>query len=313
VVLGAFIAASALSMEMIEESLIHFKDHWAQDQIMKNNFVASWLVYALFSGLLAVLAATLTTYWGPGAAGSGVAEVIGYVNGVNYPETISVRSLFTKIFGVVLAIAGSLCIGKEGPLAHIGANWGAAVIYMGGEHSKFLQNDQKKRYFIAAGSSAGVSLAFGAPIGGALFIFELSKNPFWKFSLLWKTFLASSSAVFFLALFESIVHSKTAHWTSSVLKFGEIRTSDVTPTDIIPGAIIIGAICGLLGAFFISVNTKINVYRAKYITAKWQKLIDAFVFAFATATCFYWASNLFQSCVPRLVLLPDGKQVEVAF
>ena len=95
-------------------------------------------MYALFSGMLAVLSCTMTTYWGPGAAGSGVAEVIGYVSGVNYPLTISINTLVTKIFGVVLAIAGSLCIGKEGPLAHIGANWGVAVIYMGGDYTKYL-------------------------------------------------------------------------------------------------------------------------------------------------------------------------------
>lgn len=33
-------------------------------------------IYGLLAGLL-------TTYWGPGAAGSGVAEMIGYLNGVN--------------------------------------------------------------------------------------------------------------------------------------------------------------------------------------------------------------------------------------
>jgi chloride channel 7 len=31
------------------------------------------------------LSCSLTTFWGTGAAGSGVAEVIGYLNGVNYP------------------------------------------------------------------------------------------------------------------------------------------------------------------------------------------------------------------------------------
>jgi chloride channel 7 len=91
------------------------------------------LVYSSFSAFLGVLSCVLTTYWGPGAAGSGVAEVIGYVNGVNYPETISLPTYITKVFGVVLAIAGGLTIGKEGPLAHIGANIGAIVIYLGGE------------------------------------------------------------------------------------------------------------------------------------------------------------------------------------
>jgi chloride channel 7 len=123
---------------------------------------------------LGVVSCTLTTFWGPGASGSGVAEIIGYVNGINYPQCISIPTLITKIFGVVLAIAGTLCVGKEGPLAHIGANLGAVTLYAFGDRLKFLHNDHKKRQFIAAGASAGVSVAFGAPIGGALFFFELS-------------------------------------------------------------------------------------------------------------------------------------------
>jgi H+/Cl- antiporter ClcA len=196
-------------MDIIEESLIHFKDHWAQTQIGNNNNSTSWLVYASFSSLLGVLSCVLTTYWGPGAAGSGVAEIIGYLNGVNYPDTISYKTFLTKVFGVVLAIAGGLTIGKEGPLAHIGANVGTIVIYLFGEHTSYLKNDERRRHLIAAGASAGVSIAFGAPIGGALFIFELTKvNTFWTFQLLWKTFLTCSSAVFFLAVFEAAHHGE---------------------------------------------------------------------------------------------------------
>jgi chloride channel 7 len=74
----------------------------------------------------------MCTFWGPGAMGSGVAEVIGYINGVNYPLAINIRTTFTKIFGVTLAVAGGLAVGKEGPLAHIGANFGAAFVYLPG-------------------------------------------------------------------------------------------------------------------------------------------------------------------------------------
>jgi H+/Cl- antiporter ClcA len=124
----------------------------------------------------------MTTYWGTGAAGSGVAEIIGYVNGVNYPETISIPTYICKVFGVVLAIAGGLMIGKEGPLAHIGANVGVMVIHIFGDHTSYLKNELSRRHMVAAGASAGVSIAFGAPIGGALFLFELTKmNTFWTF------------------------------------------------------------------------------------------------------------------------------------
>lgn len=276
-----------------------------------NNITASWFFYASFAAFLGVLSCTLTTYYGPGASGSGVAEIIGYVNGINYPQTISIPTLVTKVFGVVLAVAGNLAVGKEGPLAHIGANLGALVLYLLGDQVKFLHNDHKRRQFIAAGASAGVSVAFGAPIGGALFIFELSKpNPFWKFSMLWKTFLSCSSAVFSLALFEAIIHGKFATWTASALKFGKVRVEDITPTDVLPGAIVLGVVSGLLGSFFISVNTKVNAQRAKIWTKSWHKPIDTFIFCFLSASCFYAFPYWFETCVPRTVL-ENNLQVEL--
>ena len=140
----------------------------------------AWLFYSLYGAALCVMSCIVTTWWGTGASGSGVAEIIGYVNGVNYPDCIGVKTVITKIFGVVLAVAGGLTVGKEGPLAHIGGNLGAMAAYLPG--LAFMRNDWKKRDYVAAGASAGVSIAFGAPIGGALFLYELSRgNPFWTF------------------------------------------------------------------------------------------------------------------------------------
>jgi len=139
-----------------------------------------WLFYSGFSILLATLGALLTVYYGPGAAGSGITELICYLNGVNYPKLLSFETLLTKIFGVIGAVVGNLCVGKEGPMAHIGANIGAGVAYFPLPKFEHLRNDWTKRELIAAGVSAGVSTAFGAPVGGALFAYEMSKpNTFW--------------------------------------------------------------------------------------------------------------------------------------
>ena len=67
------------------------------------------------------MAAGLTVYVAPGATGSGIPELMGYLNGVKYPKIFSMRVLVVKIVGVILAVSGTLCLGKEGPLAHIGA------------------------------------------------------------------------------------------------------------------------------------------------------------------------------------------------
>lgn len=89
-----------------------------------------WLFYTGLSMFLVFISSCLTVYWGPGANGSGVAELIGYMNGVNYPGTFGFATFTTKVIGVVLAVVGGLCVGKEGPLAHIGANIGVATLYL---------------------------------------------------------------------------------------------------------------------------------------------------------------------------------------
>jgi len=130
-------------MDFVEMMLVWIKDSHTQKLINKDNATAGWLFYTFFSVLLVLIATVLTTWWGTGAPGSGVAEVIGYVNGVNYPLTIDFKTLVTKIIGVVLAVAGGLAVGKEGPLAHIGANIGAAIVSL--PSFEFCQNDYKKR------------------------------------------------------------------------------------------------------------------------------------------------------------------------
>jgi len=273
-------------MDIFEMLLVYIKDS-VTESLIDTNIYSAWLFYALYGTSLCLISCVMTTWWGTGAFGSGVAEVIGYVNGVNYPDCINFKTLITKIFGVVLAVAGGLTVGKEGPLAHIGANLGAGSAYFPG--LDFLRNDHKKRQLVAAGASAGVSIAFGAPIGGALFLYELSReNPFWKFDVLWKVFLTCAVAVFTLGVLDADLHKEPIDWSESSLKFGVPNASLKIPLAVIPGCLILGTISGLLGPFFINVNTRINAVRAKLYPKKWHKLIDCFIFGFLCTSSFYW-------------------------
>ena len=96
-------------------------------------------------------------------------------------------------------MASGICGGKEGPLVHMGAIVGVMVPYIPIKIFRYFRNDFEKRKFLAIGTAAGVSAAFGAPIGGALFAYEISKpNTFWSFSLTWKVFFAASISTFFV-------------------------------------------------------------------------------------------------------------------
>ena len=76
--------------------------------------------------------------------------------------------------------------------------------------------------FIAAGASAGVSCAFGAPLGGALFAYEMSKTTtFWKFQMIWKIFVSCAVANITFAFLNTLFSNEELKFTTSTLKFGE--------------------------------------------------------------------------------------------
>ena len=105
----------------------------------------AWAAYVFYAMGLVLVACLLTIYVGPGANGSGIAEIMGLLNGINYPKAIGVRTLIVKIIGTIFAVSGGLTIGKEGPLAHIGANVGALLCHLPFEGFYTLRNDVIKR------------------------------------------------------------------------------------------------------------------------------------------------------------------------
>ena len=144
---GVLVGIVAFLMTIFEETVNEAVMEHTHSLITDNSMgiYQPWLFYAGMAASFAFIASVMTTYWGTGASGSGVAGLIGYLNGVNYPEFLGIKTLVTKIFGVSLAVTGKLCVGKEGPLAHIGANLGAMVLYIPYCGFEFLRNDERKR------------------------------------------------------------------------------------------------------------------------------------------------------------------------
>ena len=70
---------------------------------------------------------------------------------------------------MMLAVSAGLSLGKEGPLVHVACCIGNIIAYM---FPKYGRNEAKKREILSASAAAGVSVAFGAPIGGVLFSLE---------------------------------------------------------------------------------------------------------------------------------------------
>lgn len=87
-----------------------------------------------------------------------------------------------------------MCLGKEGPFVHISTCVGYLV---GSLFPKYRNNGRKMRELLSAACSSGLSVAFGAPIGGVLFSYEEISTYFPR-KVLWRAFLCSLVAAMVL-------------------------------------------------------------------------------------------------------------------
>ena len=167
---------------------------------------------------------------------------------------------------------------------------GILILYIPLGLFNYYRNEHDKRKFFAMGIGAGISAAFGAPIGGSLFAYELTKpNTFWTFSLTWRVFFCCSICTFFLNIFKSIQNGSGINITyAGLVKLGDSNAQ--TDLSDIPASIIIGIIGGLMGSGFIFFNAQINGLRKKYLGAdKVKKTLEAMAIIFVTSTLFFVA------------------------
>ena len=85
-IIGVGVGLTAFMMEVIEENLVEGRDRIIEKVLhhSDNDQFLAWGFLALWSFGLTVFASFLTIYVGPGANGSGIAEIIAVLNGVNY-------------------------------------------------------------------------------------------------------------------------------------------------------------------------------------------------------------------------------------
>ena len=97
----------------------------------------------------------------------GIPEVKTILSGFIINNFLSLQTLVVKSIGLVLSVSSSLSLGKEGPMVHVACCIGNLIPKLFN-----VQNQAKRREFLSCASAVGVSVAFGAPIGGVLFSLE---------------------------------------------------------------------------------------------------------------------------------------------
>ncbi|KAJ9107393.1 hypothetical protein QFC21_000843 [Naganishia friedmannii] len=109
------------------------------------------------------------------AAGSGIPEIKTILSGFVIKGYLGSVVLFVKSLGLAFSVASGMSLGKEGPMVHIACCVGNIVSR---QFRKYELNESKKREILSAACAAGVSVAFGAPLGGTLFSWEESSYYF---------------------------------------------------------------------------------------------------------------------------------------
>lgn len=146
----------------LSEKVIYFFEYKIDNSLI-------WTIMLLFFLVMVGFISAIMVKKEPYSAGSGIPQVTAEVTG--RITTNPLKIIIYKILGGFSAALGGLSLGREGPSIQLGAMAGKYV-------SKILKRDSiKENYLITCGASAGLSVAFNAPLAGVLFsIEEIHKN-----------------------------------------------------------------------------------------------------------------------------------------
>jgi chloride channel 3/4/5 len=207
-------------------------------------YVLQYLFYVLWAVSFALLAASLVKMFAPYACGSGVPEIKTILSGFIIRGYLGKWTLLIKAVGLMMSSASGLSLGKEGPMVHIACCIGNIISYL---FPKYGKNEAKKREILSAAAAAGVSVAFGAPIGGVLFSLE-EVSYYFPLKTLWRSFFCALIAAFVL---QSINPFGNEH---SVLFYVEY-SKPWQFFELVP-FLFLGMVGGVLGSLFIKANIR---------------------------------------------------------
>ncbi|GJM96283.1 hypothetical protein PR202_ga13104 [Eleusine coracana subsp. coracana] len=226
--IGVGTGLAAIFINLAVENFSGWK-YAATFAIIKHSYFVGYFVYTLFNLALVFSSVYIVTNFAPAAAGSGIPEIKGYLNGVDTHGILLFRTLVGKIFGSIGSVGGGLALGKEGPLVHTGA----CIASLLGQ--------------VTCGCAAGVAAAFRAPVGGVLFALE-EVTSWWRSHLMWRVFFTSAVvAVVVRSAMNWCNSGKCGHFGAGGFIIWDISggQEDYSYQELLPMAII-GVIGGLL-------------------------------------------------------------------
>jgi len=178
----------------------------------------------------------LTRRWLPGAAGSGIPQVMAALESGTRREDrglfVSLRLTLGKMLLTAGGLLGGLSLGREGPSVQI-----AAGVMNHARRWLPERSTVNEHGLLVAGGAAGIAAAFNTPLGGIMFaIEELSRRPEERSSGL------LVAAIVLAGLMSISVYGNATY-------FGVIEVPPLSLSLVAPG-LLVALVCGLAGGLF---------------------------------------------------------------
>jgi H+/Cl- antiporter ClcA len=190
----------------------------------------------LWMPALTALIVYLTRRFAPGAAGSGIPQVMAAldtaVDGERRSLFVSLRLSLAKLLLTPLGLLAGLSLGREGPSVQV-----AAGVMHHARHWLPQRSTVSDHGLLTAGGAAGIAAAFNTPLGGIMFaIEELSRKPEQRSSGL------LMAAIVLAGLMAVSVYGNATY-------FGVIRVPELGVSLLAPG-LLVALLTGVMGGVF---------------------------------------------------------------
>ncbi|PHH54389.1 H(+)/Cl(-) exchange transporter 3 [Ceratocystis fimbriata CBS 114723] len=213
-----------------------------------------WLVeYSFFialSVLFAYMAACLIRRYAFFAKHSGIPELKTVLGGFVMNDFLGGWTLAAKSFGLCLAVASGMWLGKEGPLVHVACCVANQFIRL---FKAIDANEARRREVLAAAAAAGISVAFGSPIGGVLFSIETLS--YFPDKTMWHAFVCAMTAAVMLQAIDPFRSGNLVLYQSSY-------TVDWHDFELVP-YMLLGIFGGLYGGLFVGLNMAVQQWKIR--------------------------------------------------
>lgn len=216
------------------ELAVHFvseqRTDWLKEAI--SGVLPLWLAAFLISAALAFIGYFLVHRFAPEAAGSGIPEIEGAMDGIRPVRWW--RVLPVKFFGGMGALGSGMVLGREGPTVQMGGAIGRMVTDV-----CRVKNDDTKHSLLASGAAGGLAAAFNAPLSGIMFVVE-EMRPQFRYSLI------SIKAVIISAVSANIVF-RYINGQSAVITMPQYQSPELPALWLF---LLLGIMFGIFGVIF---------------------------------------------------------------